>query len=233
VHGGRVPVARTLLQHDAILLHTLDELEGAGTHGLEAELVAGLLRHLRAQDHAGAVGELRDQRRERSLEDEANGRGVGSFDPVDRRQLGLPERALHGHVPLEAGLDGSRVHGLAVVELDARTELDGDDFSVLGDLVRQRQLRHDVELLVDVEQLVAQRGEDDAADVGARERRVEHVGVLGEADAQGGLGRGGRGGEKERDGKAGQMKPFHEGALPSMLAAKSLSILRLALERPE
>ena len=27
-------------------------------------------------------------------------------------------------------------------------------------------------------------GEDDAADVGARQRRIEHVGILGEADAQ-------------------------------------------------
>ena len=27
-------------------------------------------------------------------------------------------------------------------------------------------------------------GEDDAADIGARQRRIEHVGILGEADAQ-------------------------------------------------
>ena len=48
----------------------------------------------------------------------------------------------------------------------------------------ERELRHDLQLLVDVEQLVAQRREDDAADEGARQRRVEHVGILGQADAQ-------------------------------------------------
>ena len=48
----------------------------------------------------------------------------------------------------------------------------------------ERELRHDVQLLVDVEQLVAERGEDDAADIGARQRRIEHVGILGQADAQ-------------------------------------------------
>ena len=57
------------------------------------------------------------------------------------------------------------------------------------------------ELLVDVEQLVADRREDDAPDIGARQRRIEHVGILGEADAQVGLGERAachRGGERER-----------------------------------
>ena len=54
--------------------------------------------------------------------------------------------------------------------------------------MRQRELRHDVELFVDVEQLVAKRREDDAADIGARQRRIENVGIFGEPDAQRGLG---------------------------------------------
>ncbi len=181
---GRVPVAGELLDHDAVLLHALDELEGAGAYGLETELVAGFLRHLGAQDHAGAVRELGDQRRERVLELQAHGRGIGDLDLVDRGELGLAERALHGHVPLDAGLDGLRIHRLAVVELDAGSQLDGDFLAVLGGVVRERQLRHDVELVVDVEELVADRREHDAADVGARQRRVEDVGVLGQADAQ-------------------------------------------------
>ena len=57
----------------------------------------------------------------------------------------------------------------------------------LGDLVRERELRHHAELLVDVEQLVADRREDDAAHIGARERRVEDVRVFGEPDAQRGI----------------------------------------------
>ena len=57
---------------------------------------------------------------------------------------------------------------------------------------------HDGELLVDVEQLVAERREDDPADEGARQRRVEDVGVLGEADAQRLRVRCGRSDESER-----------------------------------
>ena len=62
-----------------------------------------------------------------------------------------------------------------------------------------------LQLLVDVEQLVAQRREDDPADEGARQRRVEHVGVLGEADAQG-LRRGGEGQQGEQQRRAEEAK---------------------------
>ena len=88
---------------------------------------------------------------------------------------------------VEAVLGGRGVERLAVMELHARPELDGDGLAVGRGLLAERQLRHDVELVVDVEQLVAQRGEDDAADIGARERRIEHVGILGQPDAQVGL----------------------------------------------
>ena len=50
--------------------------------------------------------------------------------------------------------------------------------------LRERKLRHDVELGVDVEQLVADRREHDAPHIGAGERRIEHVGVFGKADPQ-------------------------------------------------
>ena len=82
---------------------------------------------------------------------------------------------------------GFGVERLAVVEFDAGPELDRHFLAVGGGLVRQRKLRHDVELLVDVEQLVAERGEHDAADIGACQRRIENVGVFGQPDAQRGL----------------------------------------------
>jgi hypothetical protein len=46
------------------------------------------------------------------------------------------------------------------------------------------ELADDGEFFVDVEQLVAQRREHDAADEGARQCRIERVGVFGETDAQ-------------------------------------------------
>jgi hypothetical protein len=87
-------------------------------------------------------------------------------------------------VPLEVELDRLGIELLAVVEGDAGAQLHRQRLVVGRPLPARRELRHHVELLVDVDQLVAQAGEHDAADEGARQRRVEHIGVLGEADAQ-------------------------------------------------
>jgi hypothetical protein len=56
---------------------------------------------------------------------------------------------------VEAVLGGCGIERLAVVELHPGPELDGDGLAVGRGLMAERQLRHDVELLVDVEQLVA------------------------------------------------------------------------------
>ena len=48
-------------------------------------------------------------------------------------------------------------------------------------------------------------GEDDPADEGARQRRVEHVGVFGQADAQG-LRRSGEGQQREQQRRAEETK---------------------------
>ena len=90
-------------------------------------------------------------------------------------------------MPIERIFRGLRVERFAVVEFHARTQLDRNLLAVGGNVARQRELRHDIQLLIDVEQLVADRGEDDAADIGARERGIQNIGVLGKADAQSGL----------------------------------------------
>ncbi len=102
---------------------------------------------------------------------------------ADRADLRLAKRTGHGQMPLERELGGFRVERFAVVKLDVGTQLDGHRFAVGGGLVRERELRNDVELRVDVEQLVAERGEDDAPDIGPRKRGIEHVGIFGKPDA--------------------------------------------------
>ena len=179
-----VPVIGEALDHDAVLLHALDELIGTGADGLLAELVAGLLSGLGRDHHAGPVGQLGQQRRIGILQQQPDGRRIHHLDLVDGRDLGPAERALHGQMPLERKLHSLRVHRLAVMEFDARAKLDRDRLSVSGSVVRERELRDDVELAVRVEELVAERGKDDAADIGAAEARIEHVRILGKADAQ-------------------------------------------------
>ena len=147
---------------------------------------------------------------------------------VDLRERGQASRRGLG-ASLEAHLDGLGIHRLPVVELHPLAQLDGDRLAVLGGFMRERQLRHDVELVVDVEQLVAQRREHDAPDVGARQRGVEHIRVLRQADAQGRLRHRGGPAQQECCGYSDETKPWHETALPSW----PLLVLHLRIERPE
>ena len=116
----------------------------------------------------------------------------------------------HRHVAVERELRGFRVERLAVVEFHVRPQLDRDGLSVRGRLVRERELRHDVEIVVDVEQLVAQRREHDAPDIRARLGRVENVGILGKADAQMALRQGGRCRDGGREQGAKQNACLHD-----------------------
>src|SRR5262249_42020287 len=116
-------------------------------------------------------------------------------------------------VPVEREFRSLRVERLAVVELDVRTQLDQHLLAVLRRLVRERQLRHHVQLLVDVEQLVAERGKDNAADIGARKGRIEDVRVFRKADAQRGLRRRAGGGNEQRGRDAEDGAELHRSGL--------------------
>ena len=151
---------------------------------MQPELVAFLLRRLGRNHHAGAVGELRDQRRVGRLQHQLDGQGIDHLDVIDTGEFRFAERSRHRHVPLDREFRGLRIERFAVLEFHAGPKLDRHRLAVGGGLIGQRKLRHDVELFVDVEQLVAEGGEHDAADIGARQRGIENIGVLGEADAQ-------------------------------------------------
>ena len=80
-------------------------------------------------------------------------------------------------------------------------------------LVAGGELGHDLEIGRDVEELVADRGEDEAAGVGAADRGVERVGIVVEADAQDALRGGGAGGEHhDRDQREQAACQAHEGS---------------------
>ena len=181
---GLVPIVRVALEHDAILRDTLDEAEWARAHGLHAELVAGFLRCLGRHHHAGAVGKLGQQRRERRRQVQAHGHRVDHIDAGDRREFAAPIRSGHRLVPLDVELGGGGVELLAVVEGDTRPQLDRQRLAVRRPLITGGELRDDVELVVDVEQLVAERREHDPPDEGPRQRRVEHIGIFGESETQ-------------------------------------------------
>ncbi len=148
------------------------------------ELVTGGLCRLGRDDHPGAVGQLREQRRERLVEDELYRVIVDDLDRFEGADLGLAVRARQGEVALDAELDRGRVHRLAVLELDALAQRHHQALIVVDPMPFGRELRDDLQIGADIDELVAHRDEDDAADKRARERRVENVGVFGETDAQ-------------------------------------------------
>ena len=138
--------------------------------------------------HPRAIRELRDQWRIGRLQNQLDGERIDDIDMVDRCQFRLSERARECQMPLQRKLCSFRSEGLAVVKLDTGPKLDGDFLAVGRRLVAQRELRHDIELFVDVEQLVAERCEHDAAHIGARHGRIEDIRILGEPDAKRRLG---------------------------------------------
>jgi len=117
------------------------------------------------------------------------------------------------------------VERLAVVELDARAQPDHDRAATRGPLVTGGELRHDLEIGGDVEELVAERGEDQAADVGAADRRVEGVGIVVQPDPQHGLGGGHAGAEQHEHGESRQYPgPVHAERLLLILGGFGLVV---------
>ena len=126
----RVPVAGIFFDDDAVLRDPLDEFVRAGAYRMQSEFVAFGLGRFRRNHHSGAVGQLRNQRREWRFQNELDREGIDNLDMVDRGKLRLAERAGHGHVPLERIFRGLGVEFLAVLERHVRPQLDGDGFSV-------------------------------------------------------------------------------------------------------
>jgi hypothetical protein len=117
------------LQHEAVVLHPLDELVGPGAHGLDGEAgVADLGHVLRRNDADGAAvprAHPHRQQRERVLGDDVDRQRIDHLDVVDRGDARPAGCGLLGiEHPLDAELDGGRVEGLAVVELHVPAELE-------------------------------------------------------------------------------------------------------------
>ena len=129
--------------------------------------------------------------------------GIDHVDPVDRADLGLAEGALQVEVAFEAVFRGLGVERFAVVELHAGPQLDCDGEAVGRSLVGEGELRHDGEPGIDIEQLVADRGEDHPRGVGARQGRIEDIGVVAQSDAEVALR---KGGTRCREAKGGSQR---------------------------
>src|SRR5271165_826769 len=178
-----VPVVGEATQHDTILRGAGVEAERPGADRVQAELVAGSLGRFGRDHDTGAIGELGQKLRRRRLQVELDREGIDDLDAVDRADLAAAHTALGGQVARQLVFGGFSSELFAVLELHAGAQMDDQVRRVLP-LVAYGKLRHDVQLGVDVEQLVAQAGEHDAPDIGGAEGGIEQVRVLPQADMQ-------------------------------------------------
>src|SRR5262245_2099505 len=126
--------------------------------------------------------------------------GLGEFDPYgrwvndshigDRLYLALAPRILRRSIALQVGLYCLCVQWRAVVEDDAWSQLQGENLTVFVPGPFPCQLWSIVQLCIDIDELVTQRGKDDTADERPSLSRIEPIGVLLQTNAQG-LRRGG------------------------------------------
>ena len=182
--GLRVPIVRVACERDVILLHALDEFIGARAHRVESEFRAGLLGGLRRHHHSGTVGERCKQARIGLLQVEAHGDRVDDIDAVDRGELGFADRFGHRLVPLDVVFDRGSVEFFTILKGHSVAKLEGDHLAVLGGLPGQGKSRHDLEIGGNIDQLVAKRLKDDAADKALAGGRIEKIGIVDKTDAK-------------------------------------------------
>ena len=178
-----VPVARIALERHVILRHPLDEFERAGADGMLGEVLALLRRDLGRQDHAGPIGKLGEECARWRFQADPDRHRIDDVDMIDQRDLALAVAAGHRQVPLQRRVHCIGVERLAILEADAGPQMDHQRLRI-GPLIAGGQLRHDVQLRIDVEQLVAHAGIDDAPDIGGGQGRIHRVEILPQRDFQ-------------------------------------------------
>src|SRR5262249_50400009 len=140
-----IPVIRKALQYDAILRHAFLKLKRPRTHRLGAEFFAERLRRLGRDHHAGAISELRQERRKGILERETNGIGINDVDFVERGDIALALRAGQGGMSLQAELGCLGVEIRSVVEFYTLAQGDRQSLAIVSELRQARgELRYNV-----------------------------------------------------------------------------------------
>ena len=176
-----IPITGKTIHHDAVLRDALGQRERAGAGQMLRHIAA---ERLRRDDHAGAIRQHGDQRRVGLRQMQAHGVGIDHLHRGDRLQLALAHALGRGAIALQVGLHRVGVERLAVVEFHAVAQRERQRQIVRRPFPGRGELRHEVVLRVEVDQLVAHGGEDDAADECAAAGGVQRVRVLVQADAQ-------------------------------------------------
>ena len=143
-----------------------------------------LFRRLGGHHRARAVGELHQQRGIRRFQVQRNLHRAGDLDRFNGGDLAFTQGAFQGQGAVEVVFCGGGIEFLTVVEGDAFAQIERQGFTVVTPRPVFGQAGDDLQVFIHVHQPVAQGGKDEAAIVGARQMRVEHVRVSAQADPQ-------------------------------------------------
>ncbi len=188
-----IPIVVEMLQHDSILLHALDKFVRAGADRVGGELA---LRSFWREHHPGAVRQLRNQRGVGLLELDGDGFCVDHLHTVHRGQLAFAQRVGEGAGAVEVELHRGSIKRFAIVVRHAFAQSHGQGFTVFAPVPGCGQLRRVGQIRIHVHQFVAQRGVHQSTGVGARTMRIQHIGIVLNADAQRRFGKGSVGGQQ-------------------------------------
>ena len=183
--GGTAEVLGEAFEHHLVVAPPRHEAERPRPHRMAREPGAALVHLLARHDRGRVVGDEVQERRERPLEAQLDGRVVdhahaGNLGGRALDELGRPDQLLEHPGPLAAGralervLHVGRAHLAAIVELRAATEVEGVGAVIGGDhpALGERGSGHElvVQLQQGVEDLADHRGRRQIARVGGIQR---------------------------------------------------------------
>ena len=145
IRAARFPVIRVACQLDGLVLLVLDELERTRADRLSAHLLG---RHMAGIDRPGAAGNLHQEGRLRPLQVEGDlevAVGGEMVEVPEDREAGIGAQLFRRflHQQIVRALDVPRRERLAVMPLDALTQLEGQPGAVLAPGPLGCQIRND------------------------------------------------------------------------------------------
>ena len=109
---------------------------------------------------------------------------IDDFHPIDRIDFRAPTRSFQIERAIEAEANRFGVHRRSVMEDGALAERQRQRLAVVRPFPFRRQHGRNIALLIDVDDLVAQRLQHVATDEAPVERRIERIGIVLQADLE-------------------------------------------------
>ena len=179
------PVLGVAGKHDVRTAPPFLEDEGAGANRIGQVVFAVFLHRGRRDDHARDIGQHRRKLRRRRFHGDRDLKRPGRFNFCDAGKVSRPSIAQLGiHQPVEVRHDRRGIAGRVVMKHHARAQRQLEPGGIRRRLESHSKLRHQLALLVDVEQRVIDREAGLLFIERGKDQRIEAGQIVFESDAQ-------------------------------------------------